>query len=167
MDPYRGADYFGRGSIYMIEKDYSRAIDDFNRAIEYGFKSSFAYAMRSGVYLAQQNYEQAISDSNKAIERDINNPIAYGGRGIAYFRSGKYQQALDDFNMTIEKIKLKQIPGGLSESYAKILAGAYAWRGDTFSKLGDNEKSITEYKTAAQLGHQNAQNLLRKKGIDW
>jgi tetratricopeptide (TPR) repeat protein len=44
---------------------------------------------------------------------------------------------------------------------------AYFNRGIIHSKMGNQKLAVIDLKTAAQLGHTKAQNLLKSKGIDW
>jgi tetratricopeptide (TPR) repeat protein len=47
------------------------------------------------------------------------------------------------------------------------LAEAYAIRGAAYSKLDNYHQAINNYKIAAKLGYQPAQDFLRKQGINW
>jgi hypothetical protein len=44
---------------------------------------------------------------------------------------------------------------------------AYANRGDANKKSGYIEQAISDYRTAARLGHKKVQDYLRAKGIGW
>ncbi len=82
-----------------------------------------------------------------------NNYIIYSGRGTAYKNLGKYSEALKDFDKVIE----------IKPDYAE----AYVHRWNIYSRLDNNEQATENLKTAARLGHEYAQSLLKKDGIGW
>jgi tetratricopeptide (TPR) repeat protein len=82
-----------------------------------------------------------------------NNYIIHSGRGTAYKNLGKYPEALKDFDKVTE----------IKPDYAE----AYMHRWNIFSRIGNAEKANENLKTAAQLGNEYAQDLLKKQGIGW
>jgi len=82
-----------------------------------------------------------------------NNYIIYSGRGTAYKNAEKYSEALKDFDKVIE----------IKPDYAE----AYIHRWNIYSRLGNGEQATENLKTAARLGHEYAQDLLKKEGISW
>lgn len=72
---------------------------------------------------------------------------------MSYHQPGDCPRAIADFNMAIE----------IDPKYAD----AYNGHGQTFDKLGGNNRAIADLKIAAQFGNQGAQGILRFKGIPW
>jgi tetratricopeptide (TPR) repeat protein len=67
---------------------------------------------------------------------------------------GKYQSAINDINKAIELF-----PGNKSYLYNN--------RADIYKRFGKYEHAIEDYKTAARLGDEEAQEVLTKEGIQW
>jgi tetratricopeptide (TPR) repeat protein len=74
-------------------------------------------------------------------------------KGKSLVISGNYKGAIYAFSKAIE-----QNPK---------FAIAYANRGATYAKLGNNKMAIKDLKIAARLGHKKAQDFLTSKGIEW
>ena len=138
------------------EKDFEKALDDLQKAIELDPNNYIAYNNRGYVYLMYvQDTEwswstgkdigynpsellyKALADFNKAIELDPNYSSAYNNRGVVYHRQGKYRLAIKDFTKAIE----------LNPNYAVV----YENRSQTYWKLGDKQKSKADDKKAKQL----------------
>lgn len=102
IDPNPGLVYSYRAAAYVGLKDYARAIDDGNRAVELNPKYSEAYNNRGWAYFESGDYDRAISDFSKAIERRKNNHIAYTNRAAAYFELNDCTRAIDDCNKALE-----------------------------------------------------------------
>jgi tetratricopeptide (TPR) repeat protein len=82
-----------------------------------------------------------------------NNYVAYNSRGTNYLLLGNYRQAIADYDKALE----------INPQYAH----AYHNRGIAYSNLGDERQAIEDQKTAARLGYINAQDLLKRQGIEW
>ena len=46
-------------------------------------------------------------------------------------------------------------------------ADAYYSRGQAYGRLGNYKQAVADMKIAANLGKKEAQDVLRKRGIDW
>ena len=153
LDPKFSLAYSNRGPAYTRLGNHQYAIKDYDKVVELNPNSTVAYSNRGLAYINLGNHQQAVKDFDKAIELNPKNITAYHGRGIAYSRLGKDQQAIKDYDKLIELDP-------------KNAAGYYD-RGNVYEKLGNNQQAISDLKIAAQLGHKEAQNLLKKKGIAW
>jgi tetratricopeptide (TPR) repeat protein len=111
--------YLARGwAYYYYEKDYQRAIADFNEAIrlkgsKHGIFVWTVYQNRGYAYYRDGDNDRAIADFSQAIRLYPNNPapfnyayIAYFGRGIAYAAKGDGPKAKADLDMG-DKLKPK------------------------------------------------------------
>jgi len=153
LDPKDVKIYYARGVVYLKSGNYRLGIEDYNKAIELDPKDGGLYNDRGVAYGKLGNYKQQIRDYNKSIELDRKGAMTYYNRGLAYGRLGNHKRAIDDFNKAIE----------LDPKYAK----AYYHRGVGYGKHGNREREIQDIKVAARLGLQEAQDFLRKRGIDW
>ncbi|MGA2505936.1 MAG: tetratricopeptide repeat protein [Chitinispirillaceae bacterium] len=128
--------YNYRGNIYTMHRDFDRAIEDFNLAINRSPKYCQAYDSRGFAYSAKGDFDRAIEDHTVAIGLDPMDALAYTDRGIAYKSKGEYGRAIDDFT---HAIKLKPM-------YA-----IYNNRGVTWNALGDYNRAIEDFNEAARL----------------
>jgi tetratricopeptide (TPR) repeat protein len=98
--------YSNRGAAFLEEKQYDKAIDDFNKTIELSPRNANAFLGR-GLSLANKNqFSRAIEDVNRAIVLNPKKPDAYTVRGLIYAQIGN-PRAISDFqaacNMGSEK----------------------------------------------------------------
>jgi len=94
--------FFVSGLSFFKNRDYSKAISNFTKAIE--LKEGFAEAHyhRGQAYIQESKYEDAIDDFTKAIEIDPEFKDAYFQRGNIFFEKGFKERARDDYEKIIE-----------------------------------------------------------------
>ena len=133
--------YFNRGLAYSNLKQYEQAIQDFNKAIEYGAVKQVAeaYSVRGFVYGHLEQYERAIADFDKAIELRPNFVAPYLWRGGAYVELKQYERAIQDFDKAI------QLNPNLGE--------ALYYRGLCYKATGDTAKAQADFDKAKELGY--------------
>ena len=146
--------YFNRGLAYNRLDKYNQAIDDGDKAVHFNPNFAKAYAQRGNVYNRIGNYQQAISDYSKSIELNPRDSDTYFARGGLYlFSLQEYNQAINDFDIAIE----------LNPNNANL----YGMRAAAYAKVGNENKSINDFKTSARLGNILAQDYLKSNNIDW
>ena len=153
LNPKYAEAYNNRAGAYESLGNCRQAIEDCNRAIELNPKFAEAYNNRASAHGRLGNHRKAIEDCKKAIELNPKYAEAYNNRAGAYESLGNHRQAIEDYNKAIE----------FNPKYAM----AYNNRAVAYGGLGNYRQAIEDLKTAARLGHENAQNLLRSQGIDW
>ena len=89
---------FFKGLTYQNEKDDSKAIEHYNKAIELNPKMVEAYNNRGIAYSSKGKIHLAIEDYSKAINLNPNDAEVYNNRGIAYRSKGKVHLAIEDYN---------------------------------------------------------------------
>jgi tetratricopeptide (TPR) repeat protein len=147
-------DMYREGEKYRKSGNYEEAMQAFSRAIEIDPTFAKAYLARGVVFGHCANYRQAIIDCNKSIELDPCNARAYLFRGAYYRDLRDPKQAIRDFEKAIE--------------LDPDDASGYIFRGVTYAyDLEDHQKAIDDYKSAARLGNEGVQNILRQMGIAW
>ena len=67
LDSNYAAAYNNRGNVYLVQKEYDKALSDFNTAIQLNPNSVHAYNNRGNLYLEKKEYDRAMSDYNEAI----------------------------------------------------------------------------------------------------
>lgn len=177
-------DYYKEGMAYFHSGNYEKAGESLKKAVE-GKKDRAEYYIGYAMNLIQQKkyedavvyFERSILDKDNAIVRK-NNKQAYRGEGIAYYKAHDYKTAIDKFdkalaikesdeiNSDILSYKgMAQARSGLykeaAETYTELIqedknnAEAYKTRGDIYSKIGEDKKSLSDYDKAIKLEPRN------------
>jgi tetratricopeptide (TPR) repeat protein len=84
LDPEYTYAFNNRGLAYADLKQFKKAIQDYNQAIELNPKDFNAFNGRGTVYIKLKQFEKAIQDYNQAIELDPKYTHAFNNRGTAY-----------------------------------------------------------------------------------
>jgi adenylate cyclase len=153
LDPNLPWGFNARGWAYIGLLNYQKAIEDLNKAIELDPNYAYAYGHRSWAYFMLKKYHQSLDDANKAIEIDPEFSVGYFRRGMALASLNKSQDAIKDFDKAIK--------------FNPTFSRPYLFRGHTLLKLGQKERALEDFKKAANLGDNDAQDYLKKKGIQW
>ena len=88
--------YYEKGREYYNDSEYSKAWEQYTKAIEIDPDYAVAYKHRATASANLDRYEDAIADYDKAIELDPNDGDAYYNRGRDYSELGQYQNAWAD-----------------------------------------------------------------------
>ncbi len=139
--------YKSRGVAYTKEKQYDKAIEDFNRAIALRPKNPDVFYDKGFAYNEKGNFQEAIKDYSASIHYLdlINNPLesnryqlkyekAYNNRGTAYGYIGELNNAIDDFTSAIKK--------------DSTFADAYNNRGMAYRSLKKHKEAINDFTRA-------------------
>ncbi len=94
--------YNNRGNAFVAEKQYDKAFDDFNKAIELDPKYYLAYYNRGNFFMGEKQYDRAYDEYSKVIELNPKYIEAYINRGIVLRNINRYDEALNDYNKAIE-----------------------------------------------------------------
>lgn len=97
---------FWRGVLSNSQKQYKKAIEDFDATINLNPKSNILVSriyQNKAISLSNLNQtDEAFENLEKAIKTNPNNIGAYNVRGLIYYRSENYQDAMVDFTKIIE-----------------------------------------------------------------
>ncbi len=97
-----GDAYINRGQHYYENKEYDRAIEDFNRAIPLKPKwLQMAYGNRGNAYYAKDEDDKAIDSYDKAISIDPQYSSALTARGLLYEKAGSIERARADYQAAL------------------------------------------------------------------
>ena len=88
--------YVRNGRRYARKKQYSKALENYNRAIRLNPKSSETRFERAMLHEIQGREKEALEDYNKAIELNSRFSHAYNHRARLYVKQKKYHEALED-----------------------------------------------------------------------
>lgn len=130
--------YLNSGNDYAQQKQYERAIQDYDEAIQLNPNYVEAYVNRGLAYNYLQQYERALQNFNKAIELNPNVHQAYHNRGNTYMNGlRQYEKAIQDYTKV-----LSLIPND---------ANAYYNRGIAYFNQQKLERAIQDYTEAIRL----------------
>jgi len=90
-----------RANVYQQIKDYERALNDYDQAIQLNPRYDLAYVNRGVTYSLIKQNDKALVDYTEAIRINPKNFAIYNNRGNIYFMNGQYRKALDDYNMSL------------------------------------------------------------------
>ncbi len=122
---------------YYDQKQYERAIQDFDQAIKLDRDYKVAYYNRGNAHRALGKYERAIQDYDMAIKLDPNFKQVYSNRGLAYLALGQYETAIQDCDRAIK------LDPNSNKSYSN--------RGLAYLVLGQYETAIQDFDQAVKL----------------
>lgn len=135
--------YYTRGMISNQRRNYRRAIDDFDKALELQeVNQSRVYLNRGISKLNLENPDSAIEDFELAIDSNPQNISAYNYRGMVNYRNNRYDLAIEDFDRIININPLNDV--------------AYYNRGMAFLRSGDPGNACVDFHTACQIGSRSA-----------
>ena len=92
--------YNSRGYLYVKLKEYQKALNDLNKALEISKDSSLSaaiYDSRGCAYYGLKNYKRALADFDKALSLNPTLTESYHNRGLVYLAMGENDKAQADF----------------------------------------------------------------------
>eukprot|EP01080_Neovahlkampfia_damariscottae_P011033 gene11033-3739_t len=130
IDREKANKYFEIAMNASKNKEYQKAIDYYDLAIEYDCELKEAYFNRGVLNYSCHRYFNAILDMVKVIKQDPNDGKAFSTRGRALKQIGQYQMAIDDF---IISNSLEEIPSN------------FMLMGICYDKLNKKTEAIDSY----------------------
>ena len=88
--------YEKRGFIYFSDKDYNKALNDFNNAEKYKTVNPEVYYKRAFIYEKDNIIDKAIADYTKCLSYQSDYIKAYKKRGELYYKQQNYGLAIVD-----------------------------------------------------------------------
>ena len=130
-----------RGEAFYCLKEYKKAIENYNKAINLGLDNSNFYSKRGESYYHLKEYEKSIEDYSRAISLNPNNAVYYKRRGDSYYNLKEYEKAIEDYSRAIS----------LNPNNATY----YNKRGKSYYDLEKYEKAIEDFSRAISLNPNN------------
>jgi tetratricopeptide (TPR) repeat protein len=134
-------DYYERGRIYLIRKNYDAALSRFKRAIELDPDFAEAHYVIGRVYVKLKKPEQALAEFDKSIALGPDNvrllAASYFSRGEILHKAKRNQEAIADLDKAIELLP----DAGLF----------YLVRSDAYKDTSDYELALKDLEKAVQL----------------
>lgn len=172
--------YGSRAAAYRRNKEYDRAIADFNEMIRIDPKDSDGFIGRCMVYDDKGDYDRALADCTQAIELDPENVLAIEMRANTYEAKKDYENADADYTAALRlDPKLSEaylnrcwvrgstgrdLPGALEDCNEALrlqpdAANAFGNRALVQLKLGAFDRAIADYSAALANNANDAYSL--------
>lgn len=129
--PQRERAWYWLGSAYNNDKEYDKALEAFDKAIENNPVFSMAYNARGNVKKQLKDRNGALADYNKAITLKPGYGLAHYNRGVLKAEMRKYEEAVADYDQAIK--------------YGYINSSIYYNRGNSKLKMKKAEDAIKDY----------------------
>jgi tetratricopeptide (TPR) repeat protein len=94
--------HFERGAAYLSDKQYAKALGDFDAAVQLKPTEPNYYSMRGSAYFDLERDAEAIADQTKAIELDPKSTDAYSERAAAHLMHDDYAAAVQDATQVLQ-----------------------------------------------------------------
>jgi tetratricopeptide (TPR) repeat protein len=178
LDPTDAVAYNWRANSYYFKAkgdkeapEFTKALADYTRAIQYNPKYALAYNNRGVLHDIKGEQKEALADYSRAIDNDPGYARCLLNRGDLYRSWGEYQKALQDYG---QALKVELTPQGLlgvaqvyydqkkddevvricTLSIQKVdpdYAPSYAFRGAALAGQGKYELAVADYDKAITL----------------
>jgi len=129
--------YTNRGAIRKENHQYTKALVDFNKAIQLGKNDYKAFANRGAVYADLGQFDKAVVDYKKAVSLNPNNSEVLAIYGFTLLQTGEFYGAIEILNKSL--------------AIQNYNPEAYTNRGTAKFSLGDFPGAITDYSVASKL----------------
>ncbi len=90
-----------RGVEWTARGDLTRAIADYDQAIQHDPSQAAAFHNRGTARASKRDFDGAIADYAEAIRRNPKYGSAFGRRGLAHFSKGDLDRAISDYDQSI------------------------------------------------------------------
>ncbi len=98
--------YMARGKVYWMQREYTKAVPDFNEALRLGGGDSWGYFYRGASHMALNNLDAAMEDFSVVTERndlpDEDLARAYHWRSIGFMNMNQFEKSISEISRCIE-----------------------------------------------------------------
>jgi tetratricopeptide (TPR) repeat protein len=144
--------YYTIAELSSEKKDFDKAIENYDKAIELNRKDFVLYNNRGFAFYKKDDLKKAIEDFDKAIGLNREDHALYNNRAWVYFKQGDLDKAIEDLGKAIE----------LDPKNPML----YNNRAFVYRKQGDLEKAKKDYDKAIELDPKQS-DLYDSQGIPY
>ncbi len=141
--------FYLRAILKLQDQKYSKAIEDFDRAIQLDIPKAAEYKVylnRGMAHFYNQDFDQAEADFSEVNALNPKNAAAYHGKGMVKYELGEYEEAAVEFQKALKLEEDNPITHyNLAMSYYR---------------MKDMENACYHFNRSCALGHRNACRLL-------
>jgi tetratricopeptide (TPR) repeat protein len=101
LDPSRDDTHALLGNIYMAQKDYQDAQQQYGQAVKWNPSAGNIFSLGQA-YMYNGRYNDAEAQFNKVRHLDPNSPNGYYGLGQTYNKEGRYNDAVNAFQKAVD-----------------------------------------------------------------
>ncbi len=136
--------YYLRGIINNARGKYSKALDDFTKAIDLNPPDILyrCYLGRGVSYMNLMEYDQALTDLNTSISNNDTVASAYYSRAMVNYQLHEYASAVGDFQKSLD--------------YSAGNAALYFNLGMSYYRLNEKDKACPNFNKSCSMGNTNA-----------
>lgn len=161
--------YSSRAWLFVNQKQHSRAIEDYTKALQIRPKDQANLYSRAKSHEALGQYDRAIDNLDKAIavataSSQDPHPDHVQARGELYFKRGSYDRAIQDFSSILELNAKANQPH--NKHVLAHRAAAYLAKGDADRALADLDKAIVGNENVARYRNHRGLAYRRKGDLD-
>lgn len=149
MYPTQPEYYYLRAILNLQKEKYTKAVEDFDAAINLKFPEKYIYKVylnRGMAHFNNQDLELAELDFEEVIKLDSRNAAAYHGKGMVNYEQNEYENAIVEFQKAI------RIDDSNPITYFNLAM--------TYFRLDDIDNACYNFNKSCALGHRNACRLL-------
>ncbi len=98
----KAATRVNRGILSMALREYAKALEDFDSAMNLYPRYGAIYVNRGNVFFIRDSYDRAVAEYTKALEAEMNEyQVAYLNRGMAHEILGHWEAAEADYRRAL------------------------------------------------------------------
>jgi tetratricopeptide (TPR) repeat protein len=95
--------YMDRGGVFLTQRKFQEAANDFGKSVELAPKDHRGYSLRGAALNELNQPDPAFADLNKALELKPNDPQTLERRGYVFFKQNRFEEALADYNNAVQQ----------------------------------------------------------------
>lgn len=88
--------HFRKGFVYQNQGDLDKAVEEYQKALQFNPNYTQVYTNLGAVYLEKQDYDRAIQQFDKVIELNYWDRKAHYNLGLAYLYKGDKKRAQEE-----------------------------------------------------------------------
>ncbi len=171
--------YHNRGFSFYNQRQYQKAIDDYDMSISIDGRNADSYMNRANAYFALAMNSEALADLTKTIELSPEYSVGYSNRAMVYYFMDRTAEAIVDIDKAIElapesasfhfyrgeiQVKAKEYAIAIADytSACNLKANVprgFISRAKCFTAMGHFDKAIADFERALVVAPGNAELL--------